>query len=104
MRLEFENVKMATKAENYEELDRNGDELALIKAALASTSIIINGTPFRPESPVQGEELADILNAALLREGQKARFEFDDNSYLEVTIVSKRRGGSKTAWIESGIR
>jgi len=93
---------LQTKAEKYEELDRSGDKLALIKAALASSEIIINGKPFRPERPVRSEELSDLLNASLGLPGQKARFEFDDGSWLEVTIVSKSGRGAGTAWLECG--
>lgn len=43
------------KAESDEELDRNGDDLALIKAAMDSTAIVINGKPFTPENPIRSE-------------------------------------------------
>lgn len=93
---------MPTKAEEYDELYRNGDELALIKAALASSAVILDGTPFRPEGPIRPEDFSKVLNASLRHPGQKARFEYDDHSYLEVTVAFERGRGSRTVWVECG--
>ena len=98
-----EHLHGRTKGEIYEELDLSGDELALIKAACDSSEIIINGKPFRPEHPIESNHLADLLNNCLRQPGQKVRFEFDDDSYLEVVIVSETHlGYSGTVWVECG--
>ena len=93
---------MATKAEEDDELHRKGDERALIKAALASCAIILNGIRFKPEEPTRPEDFSKVLNASLRRPGQKARFEFDDHSYLEVTAAFERGKGSRSVWVECG--
>ena len=99
------NLPGRTKAEIYEELDRSGDELALIKAACDSSEIIINGKPFRPEHPIESNQLAELLNDCLRRAGQNVRFEFGDCSYLEVAVVSQADPGtSRIVWVECGRR
>lgn len=92
-----------TKAEMYEELNRSGDELALVKAACDSTEIIINGQPFEPEGAVRSDELSDLLNASLDLVGNTAIFKFADGSFLKVTVVYKTGRESGTVWIESGL-
>jgi len=84
-------------------LDRNGDDLALIKAALDSTAIVINGNPFTQENPIRSEDLADLLNASLNVAGNTARFAFDDGSVLQVSIVFKSGKKSGQVWVEAGL-
>lgn len=79
---------MVTKAESYEALSRESeDPLVLTRAALESIAIKINGKAFRPGGFVRSEDLANLLNTSLCRPGDMARFEYDDRSALEVTVI-----------------
>lgn len=79
---------MATKAKSYEALSRESeDPLVLTQAALDSIAITINGKAFRPDRFVRSEDLAELLNISLCRPGDMARFEYDDRSILEETVI-----------------
>ena len=57
----------------------------------------------RPQRPIRSNDLADLLNDCLRQPGQKVRFEFDDDSYLEVAIISQTNlGTAGAAWVECG--
>ena len=103
IKMDLNMGKRKMKAEMYEELDRDGDEMALIKAACDATEITINGKVFEPDGPVRSDDLADLLNSSLDLVGNMARFKFDDRSFLEVTVVSKSGKGRNQAYVVWGM-
>jgi hypothetical protein len=75
-----------TMAFLFEERDKLGEDV-LIEAACAAVAITINGKPFEPDLPVTADELADLLNDSLVLPGHNVRFDYEDSSYLLVTIM-----------------
>lgn len=70
----------------FQERDERGEDV-LTEAALASRGITINGKPFEPDVPIPADDLADRLNNALVLPGHNVRFDYEDGSYLIVTVV-----------------
>lgn len=95
-------TKPKMKGELCEEFSRYGDADSLIGAVCDATEITLNGKPLEPEGPIPANDFSDLLNAHLNLVGNTARFEFDDGSFFESTVVSKSGKDSGTIWSEWG--